>query len=246
MSSARSRAGDGGLWAVIPVRPLDRAKSRLSPALPPFARAALAEAMFRDVLAAARASGLFARILVATSCNRATAIARAAGASVVPDAATDAGTNPAVEGALATVPDGTAAMVIQADLPLLEADDLVEVASALRRPGVVLVPATDGGTTILGLSPAHVIRPAFGADSFARHLASASAAGLEPEVLRPARAISDLDRPEDIALLLSCRPESRSARLVRLVHAGPRPIPKPKHERPPHDERDPGRYLSVR
>lgn len=248
MSAKGSSVGDGGLWAVIPVKPLDRAKSRLSPALSASERAALAEAMFRDVLAAARRSRLFDQIIVATSCQRAAAIAWESGALVMRDLGSDRGTNGAVEDALAAVPDGSAAMVIQADLPLLEAADLIAVAMALRAGprGVVLVPALDGGTTILGVSPARAIRPAFGADSFARHLASTLLAGLRPEILRPARAVCDLDRPDDIALLSSCRPDSHSARLARPGQTSRQPIQKPKQESLSHDEGDLGRYLSLR
>lgn len=248
MTALGSRDGDGGLWAVIPVKSLDRAKSRLSPALDARTRAALAEAMLRDVLAAARAARLFERIVVATGCPRAAAIAGEAGALALPDTAADAGTNGAVENALAAVPQGRAAMVIQADLPLLRAADLSAVAAAMRRqrPGIVLVPALDGGTTILGLSPARAIPTAFGAASFARHLASARDAGLAPVILRPPRAVCDLDRPEDIALLARCRPDGQSARFAGLARALDPRIPKPKQESLCHDEGDLGRNLSVR
>lgn len=236
-----------GVWAIVPVKPFDRAKSRLSAVLAPADRAALAEAMFRDVLAAVRGSGLFDGILVATGCRRAGRIARWAGAEVLADGLPDAGTNRAVEDALAALPADAAAMVVQADLPLLRAEDLAEVARAHRAgAGVTLVPALDGGTTVLALSPARAIRPAFGARSFAHHRALADAAGLVPVVLRPPRAVCDLDRPEDISLLWSCRPGSQCARLSHLAGPMSRPFPKPTQESMSHDEGDHAGYASVR
>jgi len=238
-----SYKGDG-LQAVIPVQPFGRAKSRLSPVLSPNERCALAEAMFRDVLAAVFASRLFDAVHVATGCEDAARIAREAGASVLPDASQSPGTNGAVDAALAKLPLDAAVMVVQADLPLLQPTDLVAVAAALRNGAeVVLVPAMDGGTTILGLSPARAIRSAFGPNSFAAHMAQAGSA---PVVLRPGRAVFDLDRPEDIALLLACRSDSHCIRLSHLARAIGLSTHTTKQENTSHVEGDHARYASVR
>lgn len=206
------------LRAVIPVKRFDTAKSRLAGLLRPDQRAALAEAMFRDVLDTAQAAGLFSGISVVTECPRAAAIAREAGAEVIADAHPAAGTNAAVETALATVPPDSGAMIIQADLPLLEPEDLRRIAETHRAgSGVTIVPALDGGTTILVLAKPDLIRPAFGPHSFARHITAARASGIEPQLLAPRNALCDLDRPADLALLGACRRHSHTARIARLA-----------------------------
>ncbi|MCR8547513.1 2-phospho-L-lactate guanylyltransferase [Salipiger sp. P9] len=204
------------LQAVIPVKRFEAAKSRLSGHLLPQQRAALAEAMFRDVLGTAQAAGIFTRIAVVTACPKAGAIARAAGAQAIPDPRGAAGTNAAVTAALDALPRHGGTMILQADLPLLAPDDLRRIARAHGAgQGVTLVPALDGGTTILALAAPAPIRPAFGPQSFARHIAAARAAGIEPQLLAPRNALCDLDRPADLALLAACRPQSHSAQLAR-------------------------------
>ena len=70
--------------------------------------------------------------------------------------------------------------------------------AALEQTPVVLTPALrDGGTNILGLSPADLIAPAFGPDSFARHCALAR--DLHPAVIPLEGAGRDIDVPADLA-----------------------------------------------
>ena len=245
MTAAARPGTAGGLWAVLPVKPFGRAKTRLAPVLTPEERAALAEAMFRDVLETVAAAGLFAGLLVMTDDARAAALARAAGAEARPDPVANAETNAAVMAALNLLPPGAAAMIVQADLPLLRAADLHEVAAAhAAGSGVTAVPARDGGTTILALSAARPIRPAFGRHSHTLHLARARAAGLMPAVPRPVTALCDLDRPGDLALLRASPVGSRCAGLASLADAVLwRP---PTQESDPRNDRFDAGYVSVR
>src|SRR5258707_490022 len=54
-----------GMWAVVPVKELDRAKERLAPVLPPERRRALMLAMLEDVLTALAASAEITQLLAA-------------------------------------------------------------------------------------------------------------------------------------------------------------------------------------
>ena len=62
----RPRCSEMGVWAVVPVKELDRAKERLAPVLPPERRRALMLAMLEDVLAALAAAPGLAGLAVVT------------------------------------------------------------------------------------------------------------------------------------------------------------------------------------
>lgn len=177
-----------------------RAKSRLGGVLGPRERAVLAEAMLRDVLAAARASAL-GPLYVATESGRVGRVARGHGARVLRTAAR--GMGPAARAAAARLAGlgYRRVLAIPADLPLLRASDLVRSAAAGRRADVVIVP--DGrrqGTNAL-LFPPGALRPRFGPDSARRHAEAARLAGLRMRLISNARIALDVDTPDDLRSL---------------------------------------------
>jgi 2-phospho-L-lactate/phosphoenolpyruvate guanylyltransferase len=191
----------GEIWAVVPVKRFDRAKARLASTLDRAERAELAKAMLGDVLQQlARTKGL-AGALVVTGDPEAAAMAIGFGAVVVADPV-ESGTNDAVlRGIQELLASGRAGGVVVApgDIPAVTADELRRVLAALDETSVALVPAArDGGTNILALSPLGLIAPAFGPDSFVRHVAAASAMGIRPAVLRLDGASHDVDVAADL------------------------------------------------
>jgi len=72
-------------WAVIPAKPLDAAKTRLSPALAPRERAALACGLFLHTVEAARACSVLAGVLVVSADPELRALASGAGAQTCAD-----------------------------------------------------------------------------------------------------------------------------------------------------------------
>jgi 2-phospho-L-lactate guanylyltransferase len=99
-----------------------------------------------------------------------------------------------------------AAVVVMADLPLLEARDVAKLRADLRDADLVLAPdRTQLGTNALAVClPASVpVRTQFGnPDSFARHLASAEVRGLSVAVLHSRGLAFDLDHAVDVDELL--------------------------------------------
>lgn len=181
------------LRVVVPMRPLSEAKSRLGGALSPAARSALARAMFEHVIEVAqslaptfvvsRDSGLLAQ-------------------ATHPVPETGSGLNVALEQAAAQL-DGTGPILaLSADLPLLERADLEAMVAMLDRADVIAAPDRTGtGTNALLLARPGMIPYAFGEGSFAAHRAGAQRGGLRfAQCDRPGLA-SDIDRPEDLALL---------------------------------------------
>ncbi|HWK66728.1 MAG TPA: 2-phospho-L-lactate guanylyltransferase [Rhizobiaceae bacterium] len=200
------------ICALVPVKHLRRAKSRLAALLTDTQRVALAEAMLLDVLEVlSRTSGL-AGIAVVTGDTAVADIARRHGATVIDDPAED-GTNQAVEiGLRKLAGEGWAgALIVPGDVPFLSTREVETALIKLDHAAVVIVPANrDGGTNLLALAPCAAIEPAFGPDSFNRHVAAAMAAGMNPLVLSFEGAGHDIDVPGDLWAALGGGPASRT------------------------------------
>lgn len=174
-------------WALVPIRGLETAKSRLGGDLDAEERTALVTELLRRTLAATRDAQRIAGTVVVTMDGAAAEIARLHRAVGLVERAP--GLNGAIEAArsVAQARGATAVLVLPADLPAVSAqaiDDLVDQAErAALAPvavgGVVaLVPDRHAeGTNALLVSPPDLVAPEFGAASRARHAAGARAAG---------------------------------------------------------------------
>lgn len=196
----------GGVWAVIPVKPLRGALRRLTSALEASVRRDLQVAMLTDVLAACAGAGGLAGVMVVTSDPDAAAMAVAiAGAGVVPDHDPPRGMNAAVARGLAavTAARADAALVLTADLPLATAEDLAAIlAAGTAAPSALLVPSADGtGTNAMLLAPPAVLAPLLGPDSYARHTMQATRRGVPVTRLDLPRIALDIDTPADLVAL---------------------------------------------
>jgi len=189
-------------FILIAAKQLEFAKTRLAPVLPPGERRALAEAMFRDVLAASMSATAADHVAVVTSDASLLATARAAGALLI-DEEYPRGLNIAI--ALATsalIAQGAETVcTVLSDIPLTEAGDIDAVFAAMPAGrGAVLVPSRDfSGTNIICRSPADAVPTRFGRMSLVRHLDDCRTADVPAKVLRLARPALDLDVIGDLA-----------------------------------------------
>jgi 2-phospho-L-lactate/phosphoenolpyruvate guanylyltransferase len=179
--------------AIVPVKGLEGAKTRLAPALPASGRAELVLRMLDAVLAACRAASAVDAVLVVSPDP-----AMGRGADVLVDAGD--GHGPAIAAALADPRAAGGALVVMADCPLATPASLDALAAAADP--VALVAAEDGGLTAIALADPTVMRPVFGVPgSAALTVARARAAGLVPAVLVDPALAFDVDRPADLARL---------------------------------------------
>ncbi len=206
---------------LIAAKQLAFAKTRLGRALSPADRAALADAMFRDVLAAALAARAADHVAVVTSDPGLLETARAAGALVI-DEEFPRGLNAAVRLATeALAAQGVAALcTVLSDIPLVTGEDIDAVFDSLagHAQGVVLVPSRDlSGTNMIARAPADAIPTRFGAQSLARHLEECYERGIPGRVVRLGGPALDLDVIDDLAELMRLpgmtHTQSRLARL---------------------------------
>lgn len=188
---------------LIAAKELGLAKTRLGPMMPEDERRALAEAMYRDVLAAALGAHAAELVAVVSSDRHLLEMARGAGATAI-DEGYARGLNAAVAMATASLAaDGaTTLCTLLSDIPMITASDIDAVFAAMRTEpgqGVVLVPSRDfSGTNVIARSPAGIIRTRFGRQSLAKHLDDCRARAVPCQVLRLARPALDLDLVNDL------------------------------------------------
>jgi 2-phospho-L-lactate guanylyltransferase len=189
-------------FILIAAKQLEFAKTRLAPVLAPGERRALAEAMFRDVLAASLRATAADHVAVVTSDASLLAMARAAGALLI-DEEFPRGLNVAVAlGTSDLVARGAQTIcTVLSDIPLTTAEDIDAVFAAMPpEGGAVLVPSRDfSGTNIICRSPAECVPTRFGRLSLVRHLDDCRTANVPAKVLRLAGPALDLDVIADLA-----------------------------------------------
>jgi len=191
-----------GLVAVVPVRGLRGGKTRLSDRFDEDARAAVTCAMLRRVLIALRDSGVVDRVAVVT-----------------PDPAVGAAfPTPAERIELVRQPEGQSGLnqalligrgwaagrgadrllVLSADLPLLQPDDIRRLA-ARHAPVVLAVDRHGTGTNglLLREPEAEAFTFGFGEQSALRHVAEADRLGLPVVRAVTSGTAFDLDTPDD-------------------------------------------------
>lgn len=190
----------GGVYAVVPVKHLGGTKSRLKPVLDPAARAGLTLYMMGRVVSRALEAGLEA-VSVVSPDPIVLDEARKRGAK--PLVQKSRGLNPALEeGRLWASKNGASALlVLPADLPLIEPEDVRDVlAEAAGGASVVISPdGARSGTNALFLRPPDALPFLFGPNSFEAHLNAAREIGAEARVCENQHLSFDLDTAGDLA-----------------------------------------------
>jgi 2-phospho-L-lactate guanylyltransferase len=198
--------------AVIPVKPLDGAKSRLRGAVPDGWHADLALALVRDTVAAVLACPVVRDVLVVTDDPAAARATAALGARIVPDRPR-AGLNAAVRFGADVVAGLTRPRAVMgADLPALRPDELAAALALARRRSFV-ADAEGSGTVLLAAPPGVPIDPRFGAGSAAAHAASGAEAlaGDWPGLRR------DVDTAADLRIVMTLGAGQYTSELLTLA-----------------------------
>lgn len=191
------------LWTIIPVKPLNRAKSRLADVLTAERRYEFAESMLRRVLAVVTEVPHITGVLVISRDTKALAIARDAGAKTIQETSPSE-LNPALLRATEIVRawGARAILILPADLPFIQTNDIVDMVElGAEDPSVVIVTDRNkDGTNAMLVRPPGLIDYAYGPGSFQRHLRSARIAGADVRVYESERLLLDIDVPEDLVI----------------------------------------------
>jgi 2-phospho-L-lactate/phosphoenolpyruvate guanylyltransferase len=192
------------LWAIVPVKPLRRGKSRLASVLSPEERAGLNQALLVHTLDTLKATPEIEQILVVSRDTAALALAREHGARTVQE---DGAPHLNVALARATIVARNYAtrgvLIVPADLPLLTPQDIRCMLEFANQPPVVVV-APDHrlqGTNALLVCPVGLIDYDFGPESFQHHCERARQAGARLEICELPSLALDMDLPEDLEMV---------------------------------------------
>jgi 2-phospho-L-lactate guanylyltransferase len=191
-------------WAIVPVKPLQRGKSRLAGVLTQEERLDLNRRLLAHTMDTLTAIPDIEHVLVISRDQAALALAREYGARTVQEHGA-----PLLNIALtrATIVARTYAtrgvLILPADLPLITPEDIQTLlARAVDPPVVVISPdRRRQGTNALLVCPAGVIEYAFGPGSFQRHCTRARQAGARLEICELPSLALDMDLPEDLELV---------------------------------------------
>ena len=192
------------VWAIIPVKPLRRGKSRLAKVISAAERADLNHYLLEHTIKVLRTIDEIENILVISRDKEALALARDLGARTVQEYGSP-GLNTALTRAveIARNYETCGVLVLPADLPKLAADDL-RTMLAFRDESPIVVIAPDRkkeGTNALLVCPPDLIEFNYGEGSYQKHMEEARKAGATLEICELPSLELDLDEPEDLAFV---------------------------------------------
>ena len=195
------------VWAVLPLKDLVKAKSRLSGVLAPFERRALMQAMVEDVMAALAEVAELDGVLVVSDDPSAELLAHKYGLQWVAESSLG---RPGLNGAVTAATELLATrgvkdfMVLHGDIPLLREADLRQLLAVYAEPDVDVVIAPDltrDGTNIMLLPAAAALRFSYGTGSCAKHTGLAEERGMRVRLVESDCTGLDIDEPEDLLRL---------------------------------------------
>lgn len=194
--------------ALVPLKDLVQAKTRLAGLLRPSERRALAQAMVQDVLSVLSAHPEIGRVTLLSDDPGAGLLAAQYGCDCLAERELGgSGLNALLAEAVTRIVPGTGqpVLILHGDLPLLRGDDISAVLAQQRHSGGLVIGCDrEGrGTNLLAFDEESAVPFHFGPDSCARHLAAARAAGVTAAILQREGIALDIDRPADVSALLT-------------------------------------------
>ena len=192
------------LWAIVPVKPLRRGKSRLAGVLTEEERLGLNSQLLTHTVDILSDIPEIEHVLVVSRDQAALSLARAHGARTVQEKGA-----PELNVALtrATIVAKRYAtrgvLIIPSDLPMISKEDVYAMLEKVKDPPVVVV-APDRkktGTNALLVCPVGLIEYDYGPNSFERHCQHAQEAGARLEICELPSLALDMDVPEDLELV---------------------------------------------
>ena len=201
------------LWAIVPVKPLRRGKSRLAGSLSDDERTELNRNLLQHTIKTLTDLRELEEVLVISRDPLALSLARSYGARTVrEDGQSELNTALKRATVIAQVYATRGVLVLPADLPLITREDVQTLIGRADDPPVVVIAPDrhNTGTNALLISPSGLIEYDFGENSFVRHCQRVQATNARLEIVNLPNLGLDLDIPEDLELI-------RKMELLKLV-----------------------------
>jgi 2-phospho-L-lactate guanylyltransferase len=194
------------LWAIVPVKPLRRGKSRLSAVLSEDERSQLNHQLFVHTIAVLKQVPAITDILVVSRDSDVLTEARELQVRTVTENGAPELNNALRRASLFSKSFSTEGiLIVPADLPLMTPKDVTGfLGQCGHSPTAVIAPdRRRQGTNLLFTNPADLLVFSYGQESFERHINLARQKGARVEIVENERIARDLDVPEDYDLLRS-------------------------------------------
>ena len=205
------------MWAILPVKDMTNAKTRLSDVLYQNERHDFFHAMLTDVLGAVCATPLLEGVAIITKDKEAQELARHHNIDFILENENN-GQTTAVSRAISWLKTKniTTVMQIPGDIPLTTPTELISVIESHRlAPSMSIVPARDKrGSNCVICSPPDVIKLNFGNNSFIPHLHAAKQAGIRPTISSLPGIGLDIDTPDDLKAFLQKPSDTHSYKFL--------------------------------
>ena len=192
------------LWAIVPIKPLRRGKSRLATVLSEKDREQLNQTLLVKTIGCLKAVKEIDQILIVSYDPGALTISRDYGVRTSQESPNTNINKALRKGTLAAKAFNVSSLlIIPADLPFIEPESVRELLSKAKKPPeIVITPDRRmNGTNALFLNPAGILDYDFGVWSFRKHVEQAEQKKIRIEIYNNDRLSFDLDIPEDLEFL---------------------------------------------
>lgn len=203
--------------AIVPLNIPEMSKIRLSTVFTEEERATLTLLMLDHVLATLRKARTVSSVTVVSADRKISGRLRNSGARFLWEGR-KRGLNPAIIFAQRKIifKDNSSVLIIHADLPILNSKDVDTFVRTSGRYEIGICPSNDGhGTNALFLKTPNLIRPAFGQESFRKHLSLIREKSLRHKILRLQGIGFDLDNTKDLEKLIQNSNNNGVSRFLR-------------------------------
>ncbi len=200
------------LWAIVPVKPLRRGKSRLSTVLSETERTLLNHNLLVSTLKILSSVNRIDQILVVSRDPAALTLAREYDArTVLENGSPELNTALSRAALVAKTYRVNEILILPADLPLLTTKELERVLRLSGNPPEILIcpDRRKDGTNLLYINPEGLISFSYGSGSFNKHLELARQSGARVNIISSSSLELDLDTPEDLELMKGIQAQQR-------------------------------------
>jgi 2-phospho-L-lactate guanylyltransferase len=192
------------LWAIVPIKPLRRGKSRLATVLSEKDREQLNQTLLVKTIACLKEVKEIDQILIVSYDPGALTISRDYGVRTIQESPNTNINKALRKGTLAAKAfNASSLLIIPADLPFIEPECVRELlGKAKKPPEIVITPDRRmNGTNALFINPVGILDYDFGVWSFRKHIEQAEQKKIRIEIYNNDRLSFDLDIPEDLEFL---------------------------------------------
>jgi 2-phospho-L-lactate guanylyltransferase len=194
------------LWAIVPVKPLRKGKSRLVGVLTEDERFHLNQHFLSHTIRTLNEVDEIDQVLVISSDHMTLAKAQECGARTVLEIGAPHLNNALVNATNVAQTNGVhCVMIVPTDLPQISPNEVRSIISLGMNPPVVVVTPDylHEGTNALMVNPAGLIKYNFGVGSFQKHCECAKNVNAKLVVCELVAMAHDIDKPEDLKYLYS-------------------------------------------